>query len=333
MPDQAPRCRCRPRLPAFDNSVAVDHQRLARVDRQQRRAGRAHRLDRRHADDRHIEAHVLIGLGHLDDPHAGARELAGARDDRVGAFHRFDRHDRGRLHRDGLSDVESGDRVRDTVPVGEVRTFLVGRRARGQHAFPGDQGLEKSGRVEQLDPVVAQHISDSGNDRIRVAGFEPHQHRHQRLIRNDLGEELGVLDLPRHDGFADAGLLQQRDAGPELAERDPMQRGRGRLRRVHRQFGKGFFGERDHGDVVTRAARGVEDEKRKAPVPRDQAEAHRRYSSASTSSARRVARRRITPRWDVRTKSTRYWTSSHESDRSCSMRRSALLVFSFDCSR
>ena len=59
-----------------EHRVAVEHERLARVDRQRGRAGDAHRLDRGEADDRHVEAHVLLRLGHLDDAHARARRGA-----------------------------------------------------------------------------------------------------------------------------------------------------------------------------------------------------------------------------------------------------------------
>ena len=58
---------------ASKNFVAVHDQRLARVDRDRRRAGRLHRLDRGDADDGDVEAHVLVRLGDLDDPGARAR--------------------------------------------------------------------------------------------------------------------------------------------------------------------------------------------------------------------------------------------------------------------
>ena len=59
------------------DAIAVHDQRPARVDRQRRRAGALHRLDRRDADDRHVESHVLVRLRDLDDAHAAARELSG----------------------------------------------------------------------------------------------------------------------------------------------------------------------------------------------------------------------------------------------------------------
>jgi hypothetical protein len=114
---------------ACTNRTAVDHQRLPGVDRQQRRTGRAHRRNRRDADDGNVEAHVLVRLGDLDDAHAGAGQVPGARDHGVGAFHRLDRDDRRGFHGDGLPDVEAGNRVGDPVAELEVGAFLgVGSR-------------------------------------------------------------------------------------------------------------------------------------------------------------------------------------------------------------
>ena len=42
-----------------------------------RRAGDPHRLDRRNPDHRHVEAHVLLRLRDLDDPHAGTGQVPG----------------------------------------------------------------------------------------------------------------------------------------------------------------------------------------------------------------------------------------------------------------
>ena len=75
------RSRCRPRSADVEHVLAVEHQRPARVDRQRRRAGAPHRLDRRDADDRHVEPHVLLRLRHLDD-----RARRGRPDARPGAI-------------------------------------------------------------------------------------------------------------------------------------------------------------------------------------------------------------------------------------------------------
>ena len=62
---------------------------------------------------------------------------------------------------------------------------------------------------------------------------------------------------------------------PELSERDPVQRRRRRPGRQVGEIGKRFFLDGDDGDVVARAARGVEDEKGKTAVAGDQTQPHR----------------------------------------------------------
>src|ERR1022692_525725 len=74
-----------------DGLLLIDHDGLVRLDGQHTRPRFAHRLDRRAADRRHIEAHVLPRLGDLHDDDAAARtKLARAQDRPVGPFDRFD---------------------------------------------------------------------------------------------------------------------------------------------------------------------------------------------------------------------------------------------------
>ena len=69
---------------------------------------------------------------------------------------------------------------------------------------------------------------------------------------------------------------------PELSERHPVH-GRGRRPRGSlRQFGKGFFLERDDGDVVARAAGRVEHQEREPAVPRDETQVSWTASSRNT---------------------------------------------------
>ena len=93
--------------------------------------GRLHRLDRRDADDRDVEPHVLFRLRDLDDPRAGAGDLAGAADHGVGPLHRFDGDDRLVLDDDRLADVERGDGVRHPVAEGKILELLRRRRRGG----------------------------------------------------------------------------------------------------------------------------------------------------------------------------------------------------------
>ena len=76
--------------------------------------------NRRDANDRHVETHVLRRLRHLHHARARAGERAGPLNGRVRAFHRFDGDDGAILDDDGLTDVETGNRVGDAIAEVEV---------------------------------------------------------------------------------------------------------------------------------------------------------------------------------------------------------------------
>src|SRR5258705_10129459 len=91
--------------------------------------------------------------------------------------------------------------------------------------------------------------------------------------------------------MTDARVLQQADAPAELTERDPVNRRAVTPGRVA-QLWKRFFLCGDDRDLVPLGTRGVEHEKRKPAVARDEPELH---SSAPSSSVRRGGLRGISP--------------------------------------
>ena len=159
----------------------------------------------------------------------------------------------------------------------EVEVFLlvVGRGPLGQHARLGEQRRDERGRIDQLDSVVAQHRRDRADQAVGIPPPQLREHRQQRRVRQQPGrEDLGVLDLARHHRVRDARLLEQLDAGPELAERDPVDRAPDARRRIV-QFGKGLFLGGDNRDVVALSDGRVEHQKGKPAVTGNQAKAHR----------------------------------------------------------
>ncbi len=74
-----------------DHLGLVEQDRPAGLDRQDAGPGLVQVFDRRDADRRHVEPHVLLGLGDLDQrPAAGPAELAGAFDAAVGSLDGLD---------------------------------------------------------------------------------------------------------------------------------------------------------------------------------------------------------------------------------------------------
>ena len=251
---------------------AVEHQRLPGIDRQRRRAGDAHRLDGRQADHRHVEAHVLVRLRHLDDADTGPGQMTGAANHLVGAFHRFDGHDRLVLDGDGLADVERGNRVRHPVAELEVGAFPLVGRAIAEHALAGEQRRQEHRRVEQLDPLVFHDVRHRGDQRIGVPRLEAPEHRQQRQVRDDAGEDLDMTHLPRHHRLRHAGGLEELDALAELSEGDPVEGGVG-LPRRGLEVGERFFLDGDDRDLVAEVTGALQCEERKFAVAGDDADA------------------------------------------------------------
>ena len=116
-------------------------------------------------------------------------------------------------------------------------------------------------------PFVFQDRRDRADQAVGVPKRQLHEQRQELQIGHDAaGENLRVLHLPGHHRVAHAGILQQRDALSQLAERDPVD-GRARLRGGVVEVGERFFLGGDDGDVVPHRAGGVEHQKRKRPLP------------------------------------------------------------------
>ena len=92
----------------LDHFLLVQEDGHFAFDREDPAAGLAHRLDRVDADRRHVEPHVLLRLGNLDDGEAAAA-AQGPRspDGRVGPLNGFQRDDRHVVDDDRLTDVET----------------------------------------------------------------------------------------------------------------------------------------------------------------------------------------------------------------------------------
>ena len=100
-----------------DDGGGVEEQRTAGIDGEAGGAGAGHGFDGGEADDGDVEAHVLLGLGDLDDGEGAAEgggglveaahQRAGALDGGVGAFHGFDGDAGLGGDDDGLAEVEA----------------------------------------------------------------------------------------------------------------------------------------------------------------------------------------------------------------------------------
>ncbi len=111
-----------------DDLGLVDDDRLAGLDRQHPGPGSVQVLDGRDADGGHVEPHVLLRLGDLDErPAAGPAELAGALDAAVGPLDGLDGQRGPLLDGDRLADVEPAHLL-GQVPA-ELDVFLLRRQS------------------------------------------------------------------------------------------------------------------------------------------------------------------------------------------------------------
>ena len=135
-----------------------------------------------------------------------------------------------------------------------------------------EQRREEQGRIEQLDPFVAQHVGDGGDERIGVARLEPGQDGNEGEVGNDAGENLDVTHLAGHHRLGCSRGLEQLDALAKLAEGHPMQRRPGRAGGLL-QFGEGLFLDGDDGDLVAEVTSALQCEEGKLAVAGDEADA------------------------------------------------------------
>ena len=236
-----------------------------------------HRLDRRHADDRHVEPHVLIRLRHLDDADARAGQLPGARDHlrRCLPSPRPRRPPRTSPRSSGRC---RGRRSRRRCGSRTSRSLLlvVGRRAARQHA----RRARAAARGTPSNPAARCRCRAARRRRAEISAsvFRDLQRASARRAASGRArcrqKSLVCLTCPAITAWVTPASFSRLMHVPELAERDPVQRRRRRPRGRVGQVGKGFFLERDDGDVVARRARRVEDEERKPAVAGDQTEPH-----------------------------------------------------------
>ena len=238
-----------------------------------RRRPRCIAVDRRDADDRHVEPHVLLRLRDLDDARARAGQRARARDRRIGAFHAFDGHDRAILHDDRLADVEAGDRVRDRGS--RTRSPPASRRSAARCvSTPGraTQIREQRRRVHQRDAVLLQHVGHGRDQRVRVLRLAACVST-DSIVRSGITppNSLTCLTWPAMTACDDAAafsVLMHLPSWPSSIQVNVVPPS---SRASVSSVGKRLALDRHDDDVVAELAGGAQHEKRKRAVAGDQA--------------------------------------------------------------
>lgn len=174
------------------------------------------------ADDRDVEAEVLVGLGDFDDEAAAATERAAALDRFVGAFEGFDGEDGAVFHDDGLADVEAGRFFGDAEAEGGVGEFAALEFGTGEVAGGGERIFEKGGRGEEGDTCLREQVGDGSEEGLGVAFLELRENEEGADVGAEI-EEIFWRDLPGHDGVGGTGFLRGVGELAELADAEPDQ--------------------------------------------------------------------------------------------------------------
>ena len=273
-----------PALPSTDNvisrprrrreyRVAVEHQRPAGVDRQRAGAGDAHRLNRGHADDRHVEAHVLVRLGDLDDATPGPARWP-ARPITSSVPSMASTATTAWCFTAIVWPMSSaGDRIGH--PVAELESPAAPR--------PSARGAS----TRRPGPATAAAAPSSRSARCPLsrstsatAPMRPSVFLLRSLLSTDMNVRSGMippakifvcLTCPAITAWVTPASFSTLMHLPELAERNPVNRRTVPAGRVV-QFRERLFFRGDDGDIVSLRARRVEHEEREAAVSRDKPE-------------------------------------------------------------
>ena len=200
-----------------DDSGGVEEQSPASLDGEAGGTGAGHGLNGGEANDGHIESHVLIWLGYLDDGEGAAEggggiveaahEGACAFDGGVGTLHGFDGNAGLGGDDDGLAEVEGGQAQGYGAPVGDVLALVFGGGALGEDAGLGEQRFKVLGGGDELDALVGEDLGDRAEQLVGSARAQVEKQLGETPVGTDAGEYLRVLDLAGHDGAGDAWLF------------------------------------------------------------------------------------------------------------------------------
>src|SRR5580765_4839251 len=262
----------------ISHSISVKEQTFTCVEGQAGGSGGAHDIDGFDADDRHIEAHILIGFRDLYDRERAAEgggiaserthDFAGSRDGCVGSFHGF-HSNAGRFgDNHGLSNVVLREVAGNRSAVVDILLLFGGGWTRGEHSSFREQWFQEGGGVFEDNTFVAKDFRDGTEQGVGVARTQREQEFRETPVGLDVREDLLVLDLSGHDGAVDAFALESFDQLGEFAEGEPVDR---RSATVFDLGSSLFLNGSDH-HVETLGARGVENQEWKFAVACDETE-------------------------------------------------------------
>ena len=276
-----PACRAR----SSSESRSKSSVRPASTERQLA-AGADHGLNGRDADDRHVEAHILIWLGDLDDGQAALKRgrvavasdrirLAGALDGRVRAFHGLHGHAGLRGHHHRLANVEAGHGARHSQAVLNVLALLFVRGTRRSARLPAaSSGSRKAVELISSMPsspsTLATAPSSISVERVRRLSSSLASRQSGRML-----EKICLcFTWPAITAFSTPSLWKvsiSRESSPSESQWTVMPSSAAARRSISASVSSRMAAT-DHGQPLR--PRRVQQQKRKPPVAGDEAELH-----------------------------------------------------------
>lgn len=209
---------------SFDHLDAVEHDHIARGDRETRAAVLCEVLDGLESNGGDIGPTVVLGASAFGKgPSALLAEFTGALDHAIRAFDGFDGDDIEIADAQGLSDVQSQEFGEHGPHEIDVRLLCRSGLGEGHHAGLGELGLDGDGRVDERHSFAIKFLGDRTQHSVRSPVVsELGQHYFNSSQIGDIFEQspagvhdLRFVDMSDHDRVLDASGSELASPGPQ----------------------------------------------------------------------------------------------------------------------
>src|SRR5437899_2225857 len=198
---------------------AVQHHRLACLEREGRAPPGLHCRHRLGADRRHVKARILLRLERLHH-HGAFRQRAAARDAGIGTLERLDGQDHAALDHDRLADVERAERARHGEADLGIGALLAGETPPPQWSPGREQVRHERQRRGDAHALALQRVGDGAQGRVVPEAAQPGEDLHAQPVGAEV-EEPHLAQPAAEHRLAAAALDQDLGDVSELTQLDP----------------------------------------------------------------------------------------------------------------
>ena len=201
-------------------AVGFDEEGPSGFDGESGKSGRGPGFEGQGADNRDIEAEILVRFGNLYRDGLAASEGGAALDRLIGALESFHGEDGAIADYDGLADIEATDFFGDAKTERDIIIGPAPRGWSGKMSYGGEKFLEERGCGKKFDARFGELIGDRTKKCLGIAFLEFGQHEKRGEVGAEV-EEIFRGNLSGHDGLTGAGLFRVGDEFAELSDPQP----------------------------------------------------------------------------------------------------------------